>query len=422
MIKILHITIDDKFIDSANRQFERIYPGSNKFYIIIRDNGYPLQYIKMQPNFELLPENNKSLTKILNEIKDYDLVVFHGLDDFRCKIVLRSDNSVKFLWSLWGYEIYNFTRFFKNNIYGDQTKKVFKNLIQKSLKRRLTDLIKDIPGQFKKTNRFKAIKKIKYFGFPYEEEFTSLNNLKLLNAAYVRFTYYPLEHIISDHENVKISGSNILVGNSATTSNNHLEVFEKLKCLSLGERKVIVPLSYGSNNYRDEILKLKTKILPRNFQPLVDFYGINEYNNIIRTCSVFIMNSYRQQGIGNIFAMLWMGARVYLDERNTTYTYLKRKKLSVFSISNDLVPSNENIFKPLDLAEIERNREILRKELSEDILKKELKSQIDKIVNSEVIDSEFKNDKSQTHTHFNGSTTRLTPQNPDYPYSGQHQI
>ena len=127
-------------------------------------------------------------------------------------------------------------------------------------------------------------------------------------------------------------------------SNNHLEVFEILSKIDLNGRKIILPLSYGDNKYRDEILKLGNVAFPRNLQPLTKFYPINEYNDIIKTCSVFIMNSYRQQGIGNIFAMLWMGAKVYLDERNTTYHYLKRINCSVFSVNKDLNPLNNDVF------------------------------------------------------------------------------
>lgn len=385
MNRILHISIDDKFIESANWQFEQIYPGSNKFYIIVREGDYKLQYVKMHSNFEVLPENTQTLKKILIEINDYDLVVFHGLDDFRCKIVLNSGKNVKFLWSFWGYEVYNFNKYFQKNIYGNLTKKRFRHLVKKTFKRRIADSYFDTVNKIKKIYRFRAIDKIGYFGFPFEEEFTLLKKLKILNSRYtryIRYTYYPLEFIIKDHENTAITGQNILLGNSATRSNNHLEIFEILNKLPINERKVIVPLSYGEKGYRDEILKLNSDLLPKNFEPLTKFYELEEYNGILKTCSVFIMNSYRQQGIGNIFAMLWMGAKVYLDERNTTYHYLRRKNCSVFSISRDLTATNINVFEPLGNAEINRNREILRNELSAEVLKSELKTQIDNIINN----------------------------------------
>ncbi len=380
MKRILHITIDDKFIESANWQFEQIFPGSNKFYILVSNSDLNLKYVTIQPNYEILYQNEQAYNKILNELNYYDLIVFHGLDDFCCKIILRSDNKQKILWSLWGYEVYNYHKYFIKNIYGSETKRKFQTKRPKTLRKRLVGFYYAITNFYKNNNRFRAIKKIRYFGFPYKEEYILLNDLKLLNSDYVRFTYYPLEFIIKDHENIFVSGNNILLGNSATLSNNHLEVFEILNTLDLRGKKVIVPLSYGDNSYRDEILKLGTASLPDHFEPLIEFYPLDEYNKIINSCSVFIMNSYRQQGIGNIFAMLWMGAKVYLDERNTTYHYLKRINCTVYSVNKDLNPLNNYVFMPLSPAEIERNREILRKELGTESLLSDLKKQIEKII------------------------------------------
>jgi dTDP-N-acetylfucosamine:lipid II N-acetylfucosaminyltransferase len=377
--RILHIAIDDKFIESANWQFEQIFPGSNKFYIIIYNSDSPLKFVKMHSNYELLIANDKSLDKVLNEIINYDLVVFHGLDDFRCEIVLRSKQKLKILWSFWGYEVYNYHKYFFNSIYGSETKRNFIVKKPQTLKKSLFEFYTGIEKAYKNIRRFKAISRIGYFGFPYIEEYTLLTGLKLLNSNYIRFTYYPLEFIFNDHENKYISGENILLGNSATLSNNHIEIFETLNKLDLNGKKVMVPLSYGDNNYRDKILSYGNSKIPDHFLPLTDFYSLEEYNKIIQTCNVFIMNSYRQQGIGNIFAMLWMGAKVYLDERNTCYQYLKRINCSVYSIDKDFNPHNKDIFTALNSYEVNRNREILKNELGKDHLLYNLKKQIETI-------------------------------------------
>jgi len=380
MKKILHISIDDKFIDSAIWQFEQIFPGSNKFYILNYNNAKTYKFIKMQSNCELIALSEESLIRILHETKEYNLIVFHGLHDFCCEIVLRSEKKLNILWSFWGFEVYNYHKYFINNIYGNETTRKFMIKRPETLTRRLANLYNGTTKFYKKNRRFRAISKISHFGFPYKEEFTLLNELKLLNSDYVRFTYYPLEFIIKEHENTFVSGNNILLGNSATMSNNHLEIFEILAKIDLNWKKVIVPLSYGDNDYRDEILKIGSMVLPAHFEPLTKFYPLEEYNEIIRTCNIFIMNSYRQQGIGNVFAMLWMGAKVYLDERNTTYQYLKRINCSVFSIAKDLNPLNYDVFTPLSLSEIKRNREILRKELGKEKLLIDLKNQIETII------------------------------------------
>src|SRR5690606_10212357 len=96
---------------------------------------------------------------------------------------------------------------------------------------------------------------------------------------------------------------------------------------------------------------------------------------------IVVMNHYRQQAIGNILAMLWMGAKVYLDEKNTFYHYLRRKQIHIFSVEKDLNPDNTNALKTLGAEEVAHNRTILMSEISFENLKTDLKKQLTAIVN-----------------------------------------
>ena len=52
------------------------------------------------------------------------------------------------------------------------------------------------------------------------------------------------------------SGNKILVGNSGNESNNHIDIYYKLKDFNLKERKVISPLSYGGSiKYINNVIK-----------------------------------------------------------------------------------------------------------------------------------------------------------------------
>ncbi|MBC8386742.1 MAG: TDP-N-acetylfucosamine:lipid II N-acetylfucosaminyltransferase [Actinobacteria bacterium] len=383
MKKILHIAIDEKFIESANWQFEKIYPGSNKFYIIIPDvENYKLEHVKTHTNFEILPNNKQSLKFILDQIDEYDLVVLHNIDYFKSKIVYKSNKKIKFLWLFWGFEIYNEHKYFSKKIYGDLTKKEFfdsKHISIKDVIKQQYDAISNF-SVYRKLIKLKAIKKIKYFSTIIKEEYDLLKNLNIISSEYIKFSYYPLEFIFKNHEDIYIAGNNILLGNSATETNNHLEAFEILKNCNLQNKKIIVPLSYGNMEYAKQIIKTGKTTFGTLFEPLTEFMSLNEYNNIIQSCDILIMNAYRQQAEGNIFAMLWMGAKVYLDERNTVYNYLKRIGCLVYSINKDLKPENKNAFSPLNKNEIERNREILKNEIGKESLLNNLKKQIDKIL------------------------------------------
>ena len=223
-----------------------------------------------------------------------------------------------------------------------------------------------------------AARVIPNFGIIHEEELQYLQNKKFIHpkARHIKMSYYPLEFIFKDIEEKFISGDNILIGNSASETNNHLEVFELLKNFNISEKKLVVPLSYGDKNYAERICKEGEELFENNFSPLTTFMSLEAYNDIIQKCSIVIMNHYRQQAIGNIVSMLWMGAKVYLDERNTFYHYLKRIGVSVYSIDVDLIPENPLVFQSLEINEVKMNREILRKEIGFDVLKKDLQNQL----------------------------------------------
>ena len=108
---------------------------------------------------------------------------------------------------------------------------------------------------------------------------------------------------------------------------------------------------------------------------------LEKYNIIISQCSIVIMNHYRQQSVGNIVAMIWMGSRVYLDERNTFYHYLKRIGVVVFSIKNDLHRSSEIALVGLSQSEKNLNRELLKMNIGFDIIKRQLYKNITEIIN-----------------------------------------
>lgn len=152
-------------------------------------------------------------------------------------------------------------------------------------------------------------------------------------------------------------GQNILLGNSASETNNHLEMFGILSKHDLKSRKVIVPLSYGNSEYRLNIIDAGKRVLRDAFVPLVDYMPLNEYSSIMASCSVVIMNHLRQQALGNIGTALYQGAHVFLDPSNPAYQFFKEKKAVVHSTQNLL--SDSLPLTGLNDEEISQNRAVL---------------------------------------------------------------
>ncbi len=383
---ILHIAPDEKFINSIHWQFEKIFPEENKYFVFLTGKTEELKYVKVKKNVNIIRDDDKSLQLVLAELKNCKLAVLHGLKYFQSRIVLNLNFKIKLLWCFWGGEIYDNPNALGLQMIGIKTKQRFvKTSFIEELKKRVKPLYYFLRKRtlIPDDSILKAAKKVEYIGIVHKEEIQFLKEHNFIDssAEHVQMTYYPLEFIFRGIENISISGNNILLGNSASLTNNHLEALEILGQFNIEERKIVMPLSYGDKKYAKEINQIGVKLFPKNFEPINSFMPLEVYNHRLSQCNIVIMNHYRQQAVGNIVAMLWMGAKVFLNETNTFYLFLVRIGVHVFSIKNDLRPENKTIFDRLTDDEISQNRKILTKHLSFETMAQNLKNHLLPIIN-----------------------------------------
>ena len=117
----------------------------------------------------------------------------------------------------------------------------------------------------------------------------------------------PFVQCTSYHDSV-----NILVGNSATKSNYHLEVFDKLKKFRDENINIYVPLSYGSKDYADEVIKYGSQLFGEKFKPITEFMPKDKYFMQLMSMDIAVFANDRQQALGNIVALLYAGKKVYM--------------------------------------------------------------------------------------------------------------
>lgn len=208
-----------------------------------------------------------------------------------------------------------------------------------------------------------------FFSAPIPEDFSLLKSVlgKKFHAEYVQINYGSVERTCRLGPSI-LTGENILVGNSATPTNNHAEIFKMLAKLDLANRIAIVPLNYGAPaSYRDAIIKLGERILGKHFMPLIDFMSLVDYNKLVSSCSVAIMNHRRQQALGNIGTALYKGAKVFLDETNVVYQSFINRGAHVFS-TRLLLEGGATIFNPLSKEQILDNQRVLEEFWGHDVV------------------------------------------------------
>lgn len=383
MPKILHLATDTIFINAANYIFEKAFPECNTFLIVKPPANPPLKHIRSEPNFEIIVHSMGSLDFIFNKSKDYDLIVFHGLDQLKAQLFFKDEVKKKYLWLLWGAEAYGIIN---NSFLGTKTEELSGRLNKPSILEYFKNLYRAFRyknlNNTEQVNIAEAILNLPSMGILHKEEFDYFVKADVIKPAtnFIPFTYYPLEFIFKNPA-LKIKGNNILLGNSATFSNNHIEAIDILSSISLNKREVYIPLSYGNTFYAKAVVDYGKSKLPDNCKPMESFLPLQSYNELISNCGIVIMNHYRQQAVGNILASMYMGAKVFLNN-TTVYQYLKRIGCFVYLIEEDLLKNGEHALQLLNEDQKEHNRQILKKEISTENVVSNLQVSLNKLFSS----------------------------------------
>jgi len=126
----------------------------------------------------------------------------------------------------------------------------------------------------------------------------------------------------------------ILLGNSASRSNEHLSLIRRLSANKVQDFEIFCPLSYGDKQYAKEVIEFGTKLFGDRFHPIVDFMPIEEYYLFLEQMDIAFFNFGRQQGLGNIITLLYLGKKVYIKTDTALSELLKRKNLNFFNIED----------------------------------------------------------------------------------------
>tara|TARA_R110000782_G_scaffold95297_1_gene179268 strand:+ start:279 stop:1427 length:1149 start_codon:yes stop_codon:yes gene_type:complete len=377
---ILHFLLDEKIAEQIISNFEGI-SSDNKYLVFVKEKE-KFKHIKNSHQnillFDFEKDNVNEIVKCLNPTG----IILHAFHLEFAITLLRLKYDLNIAWVAWGFDIYGLPRI-KQNIYAPLTNKYLgKKDAFLFLKRKLlsNNLLRTVFLFFTKQQDrysiiFRSLKKVNYFSTYLEEDYTYFskhypNNLQFINCAFTSIDQY----LVGNDGYIKAEATNIIIGNSNTPESNHLDVIDKLKHKKLASSKVFVPLSYGQNDaYRKTVIKEGESCFGDRFEPLLIFMERQQYLNILMSCSVGIFYHYRQQAMGNIIAMLYLGARVYMYAKSPVYLYLKRNQINVFDFDTDF---DIYTIKKLPKTEVVANRKILETLFNKDKVNNDLSNLI----------------------------------------------
>jgi dTDP-N-acetylfucosamine:lipid II N-acetylfucosaminyltransferase len=366
-MKILHIFhFEKKFVIVAAEIFDACKKLENSFKVLSSNVAAAKDFFAGRENISVVEENYVSSEALRNDIMWCDCLVVHYMDELKAKAVLSAPRDLPIIWSGWGGDYYDLINPGEKNLLSELTQNLTKEmethskLSVKNLNNKIKNFARNARNKIIYVPRIKkAINRTNYFSTPFPEDYylARENFGGQFQAVYTRIFYGSVERTYMPGAK-EIYGTNILVGNSATATNNHLDSFKLLSALELGDRRIVVPLSYGDARYRKAIIAHGRELFGDRFCPIVDFMPLDQYNTLIAQCSVVVMGHRRQQGGGNTVTQLYKGAKVFLDEANTVYQYLKNRGAFVNTLS-ELKEGREHVLEPLTKEQIHTNRAVL---------------------------------------------------------------
>lgn len=359
-MKILHLATDDKFIDHAGLLFEKAFPGSNDIYIF--STSKKLKYVKLAVNKIVKP--NKLLKRPLlkpNDYAEYDVVIFHSLSGLLYSEIFAIPNDIPTIWFGWGYDYYDLITSPESLLLAE-TKKLTSNSEKKSYVSLVASIVRTAFEKLKVSKtKTDAIEKITLFSPVLSQEYDLVRSSRFWKKfpEYCQWNYGTIEdNFIRGYENTEVDSNSILIGNSASSTSNHLEALNLLRKLNVNERDIVVPLSYGDKDYGNRIKQLGFELFDKNFVPLIDFMPVDDYVQVIKSCGFVIMNHKRQQAVGNIVIMFYFGAHIFLREENPAYAFFKENGLVLSSVQ-ELENDPSLIDMPLSSEEKKINRRLI---------------------------------------------------------------
>ena len=358
MYKVLHVTPDDKFFDVVFSIWEKMDGLLNEAILIVDNEHYTLRYIKNAQKLQIAYDENEIRCRLAQD--DYQILYFHSLSPEIYKYIRFVPKNKVIIWWAWGFDVY----------YENISPKPFIDLtLLKPITRSfqpnptwisqiyttLRLLIKDL---LVKKRQKKVLNRIDYFQPVTKIEYALMQK----NRGFRAKEFYHEDSLLDIEIKMTLRSSkgNILIGNSATITNNHVDVLNHVVKSRDQQQQIIMPLNYGGDsNYLTWLLNNIQKV--DNITPLLEFMPANEYYDIVESCSYACFGVIRQQAMGNIRYALSRGIKVFLYKDSIPYKSLKNMGFAVYAIED---MDAEALQTPLTPEENEQNILAFNKEIT----------------------------------------------------------
>ena len=278
------------FVEFTNKNFEE----NNHHFLFCSNKSEQVLYTNATIK-NVFHDNEYFISNMQNAEK----IILHGIwYDELCEMLLLDPSFLKkTYWVMWGGDFY-----FPEK----------QSFLKKQVIKKMGHLITYIKGDYELVKESYSVTATQYKCFMYPSNLYKEYDLK----------------------SKKCKTINIQVGNSADYTNNHLEIFEKLKKYKNEDINIFVPLSYGNQEYAKDVIKKGNEIFKNKFTALTHLMPLEKYIEFLGAIDIAIFAHKRQQTMGNASTLLGLGKKVYMRGDTTSFHFFSDIGVKVFDIDN----------------------------------------------------------------------------------------
>lgn len=284
--------------------------------------------------FDGVSDEVAKIVRICNESDVVYLVssFFSPLVKFKLAL-FHNEIFQKIAWIEWGYDLYNN----HSNKFIPKIKIWLKEFVRRFFERKIAVFIAIHPADlpvYDRNIKGKAHKLWAPYNFDKDENH-----------------FYEQHNKIALREKLAVGAPLVIqIGNRADEPLNHISILQSLFKYKNENIKIIIPLSYGDNEYAEKVKRVAVDLFAEKVVCLREFMPFAEYQELMSSVDILIVDSDRQIALGNIHPMLYMEKKVYLSSKSPLYKYYIDNGIKVFDIDSLDTTTFEELSKDVDLS------------------------------------------------------------------------
>lgn len=333
-MKILHLIIDHQVVERTMGIYEQVFPGCNDVIIFDITNA-KFKHLKNIDAARIVRARKGLEDGTKYDFSGYTHIVAHLLTMDMIDFIKSAPSNIHVCWEIYGWDLYNqFEGVLDLDLYYVNPKKYDKNSKHSFLRTyapHLFEFALKLKGYKYRSNSSKR-KQLNFISNRINSiqaccKYDAVCLMKYAKREipwFESFNYSLTETLGELVEQPFFDGKDILIGNSASLSNNHLYVLEKIKDISFpNESKIIMPLSYGGIPcYVDDVKKAYQTKFGDKMEFITEYMPLHEYNKIFLRQKAMVLSAWRQESIGTVIMGLYLGVKVFMSERSPLYKWM----------------------------------------------------------------------------------------------------